>query len=57
MLVFVRAGEHVGEVSSREFEALTLDQSPPTPDSTHRYDQYMLVLLLSFSLMAVDSSF
>jgi hypothetical protein len=57
MLVFVRVREHVGEVSSREFEALTLDQSPPTPDSTYRYDQYKLVLLFSISLMAVDSSF
>uniref|UniRef100_A0ACD5WU17 Uncharacterized protein n=1 Tax=Avena sativa TaxID=4498 RepID=A0ACD5WU17_AVESA len=36
MLVFVRVEEHVGEVSTREFEALTLDQSPPTPDSAHR---------------------
>lgn len=28
--------EHAGEVSSREFEALTLDQSRPTPETTHR---------------------
>jgi hypothetical protein len=56
VLVFVRVEEHVREVSSREFETLTLDQSPP-PDSTHRYDQYTLVLLFSFSLMAVGSSF
>lgn len=32
--------EHVGEVSTREFEALTLDQSPPTPDSTHRIEKH-----------------
>ncbi|XBI62523.1 hypothetical protein VPH35_043121 [Triticum aestivum] len=31
--------EHADEVSSREFEALTLDQSRPTPKSTHRVEK------------------
>ncbi|XP_044344292.1 uncharacterized protein [Triticum aestivum] len=31
--------EHADEVSSREFEALKLDQSRPTPESTHRVEK------------------
>ncbi|KAM0913851.1 hypothetical protein ACQ4PT_011880 [Festuca glaucescens] len=31
--------EHVRDVSRREFEALTLDHSPPTPDLTHRVEE------------------
>ena len=38
VLVLVRVEEHADEVSGREFEALTLDQSHPTPESTHKYD-------------------
>ncbi|KAK1648045.1 hypothetical protein QYE76_065850 [Lolium multiflorum] len=34
-----RVEEHVREVSSREFETLILDQSPP-PDSTHRVNKH-----------------
>lgn len=45
VLVLVRVEEHADEVSSREFEALTLDQSRPTAESTHRYDHFVLVLL------------
>ena len=38
VLFLVRVEEHADEVRSREFEALKLDQSRPTPESTHRYD-------------------
>jgi hypothetical protein len=56
LLVLASIEEHVRDVSRREFEALTLDHSPPTPDLTHRHGHYMLLLLFSFSFMAVGSS-
>ncbi|KAM0928937.1 hypothetical protein ACQ4PT_001914 [Festuca glaucescens] len=32
--------EHVSDVNRREFEALALDQSPPTPDLTHKVEKH-----------------
>ncbi|KAK1648046.1 hypothetical protein QYE76_065851 [Lolium multiflorum] len=42
LLVLASIEEHVRDVSRREFEALTLDHLPPTPDLAHRHGHYMV---------------